>query len=293
MKRIIPILLLAIAAFSCQPAKEKTTEIIPPSNFDQARTEFLRNMRSAKEAAAQIEATAADFNPTLMNIPIDYAELSKDTLKRAANLGIYLADLNYSAAYKQSKNSQDAFQSAFKLSKSIGIDETMLAFIAQRFEANISQHDSVKSAFNELFTQATENIQGPQKERILGVVMAGYEMENLHLALGVIQTYPKDILPEDSRTQILIPVFKMVLEQESNVEKIYNFLRTLGDPSDPERTPNFAFFDKSFSELLEVYQRLNVQEAIANNQASALLNDAVVAELSEKVNAIRNKIVTP
>ncbi|MDZ7608070.1 MAG: hypothetical protein U5K79_21395 [Cyclobacteriaceae bacterium] len=293
MKKIIPIVLLALAAWSCQPAKEKTTETALDSTFVKERTAFMSNMKSAQESAAQIQATGADFNPALMNIPINYAELGADTLKRAANLGVYLADLNYSVAYKQSENTKEIFQSAYNLSKSLGIDEAMLSFISQRYETNIGQNDSVKSAINELFKHATESIQGTQKERVLGVVMSGYTMENLHLALGAIETYPKDILPEDSRIQILVPLFKMVLLQEPQVESVYAFLRTLGDPSDPERTPNFAFFDQSFSELLEVYQRLNVDEAISNNQGSALMNDAVVAELSSKVNAIRNKIVTP
>jgi len=293
MKKLIPLLILVIAAWSCQPAKEKTTESTQPTNFEKERAQFINNMKSAQEAAASIQATGADFNSALMNIPVNYAELGVDTLKQAANLGIYLADLNYSVAYKQSENTRKIFQSAYNLSKSLGIDETMLSFISQRYETNIAQNDSVKSALSELFKQASESIQGSQKERVVGVVMAGYTMENLHLALGIIETYPKDILPDDSRTQILVPLFKMVLDQKPQVETVYTFLRTLGDPSDPERTPNFAYFDKSFSELLEVYQRLNVDEAIANNQGPALLNDAVVTELSEKVDAIRSKVVTP
>ena len=293
MKKLIPILILAVATWSCQPAKEKTVESAEPSNYEKQRSEFLNSMLSANEVAAQIQATAAEFNPALMNIPINYAELSADTLKRAANLGIYLADLNYSVAYKQSESTREMFNSAYNLSKSLGMDETMLRFIQQRYETNINQNDSVKSALNELFTKATESLKGPQRERVLGVAMAAYSLENLHLALGVIETYPKDILPEDSRIQILVPLFKMVLEQKPRVESIYEFLRTLGDPSDPDRTPNFAFFDKSYSELLDVYNRLHVEEAIANNQGTVLMNDAVVAELKDKVNTMREKTVTP
>lgn len=293
MKKFIPILLLAIAAFSCQPAKEKTTETVTEKNFDKERTEFLANMQPAVEIAAQLQATGADFNPVLMNASINYVDLGADTLKRAANLGVYLADLNYSVAYKQASSSKEVFQNAYTLSKSLGVDETILSLVMSRFEQNIDQNDSVESALRQMFTHATEGLQGPDKERVLGVVMAGYGIESLHLAIGIIETYPKDILPEDARMQILIPLFRLILEKQALVETIHTFLRTLGDASDPERTPNFAFFDNAFGELIDVYKRLNVEEAIANNQGTTLLNDAVVAELSEKVNAIRNKIVTP
>lgn len=293
MKKIIPIFLIALVALSCTPQKEKTPETATEKNFDKERAEFLANMQSAVEIAAQIQATGADFNPALTNASINYVDLGADTLKRAANLGVYLADLNYSVAYKQASNSKDVFQNAYTLSKSLGVDESILSFVMSRFEQNISQNDSVESALKQMFTQATEGLQGPDKERVLGVVMAGYGIESLHLAVGIIETYPKDILPDDARMQILVPLFKMVLEKKTLVEKIHTFLRTLGDPSDPERTPNFAYFDNAFGELTDVYKRLNVEEAIANNQGATLLNDAVVAELSAKVNAIRNKIVTP
>jgi hypothetical protein len=293
MKKFIPILLLAIATFSCQPAKEKTTETVTEKNFYKERTEFLANMQPAVEIAAQLQATGADFNPVLMNASINYVDLGADTLKRAANLGVYLADLNYSVAYKQASSSKEVFQNAYTLSKSLGVDETILSLVMSRFEQNIDQNDSVESALRQMFTHATEGLQGPDKERVLGVVMAGYGIESLHLAIGIIETYPKDILPEDARMQILIPLFRLILEKQALVETIHTFLRTLGDASDPERTPNFAFFDNAFGELIDVYKRLNVEEAIANNQGTTLLNDAVVAELSEKVNAIRNKIVTP
>ena len=46
-----------------------------------------------------------------------------------------------------------------------------------------------------------------------------------------------------------------------------------------------------FDELVGVYKRLDVNDAIANNRGPELLNDTVVNELSEKVNAIRNKVV--
>ena len=131
-----------------------------------------------------------------------------------------------------------------------------------------------------------------EKERLLGVTMAAYQIETLHLCLGIIETYPKDVLPQDVLIQVLTPLFKLVLGQQRSIEIIHTYLRTLRDPSDPNRTPNFAYYDQVFYELIGVYERLNVQDAIANNRVSELLNDDVVNELSEKVSAIRYEIVS-
>jgi hypothetical protein len=44
--------------------------------------------------------------------------------------------------------------------------------------------------------------------------------------------------------------------------------------------------------LIAVYNRLNVDERIAKNQGIELMNDAVMKELTQKVDAIRNKVTS-
>jgi hypothetical protein len=101
------------------------------------------------------------------------------------------------------------------------------------------------------------------------------------------------MLPDDARMQILIPVFRLVLEQQKNIETTYAFLKTVGDPLNPEANPNYAYYSTAFEELIAVYKKLDVAEKIANNKGVELMNDAVVKELSTKINAIRNKVVSP
>lgn len=83
----------------------------------------------------------------------------------------------------------------------------------------------------------------------------------------------------------------MVLGQQERVETIHTFLRSISDASDQNQTPNFAYYDRAFKELIGVYKRLNPCDAIANNRVPELLNDTVLNELCEKVNAIRNIVM--
>ena len=71
---------------------------------------------------------------------------------------------------------------------------------------------------------------------------------------------------------------------------IDEFLKTLNDPKNPNA--NYAYYMNAFDELIAIYDRLKVDEKIANNQGVELMNDAVVMELNEKVNAIRNKVLS-
>ncbi|HTF18016.1 MAG TPA: hypothetical protein VK658_08090 [Chryseolinea sp.] len=297
MKQIVFILLLGSAAVSCQKSKETvdstaSADSVEASAFTAERDAFFSNLTAPAEAAAQIQLSAAEFSPKLMNDPKLFTQYANNEVKAAANLGVYLSDLNYSIAYKQSATTKEYFSAVHELSKAIGGEAATLEFLKKRYNDNIAQNDSVKTVLNDLVKKSVGNLQGTEKERLAGITMGSYQIENLHLALGTLQSYPKDILPSDARQVILIPLFKMVLEQQRNVEDIYNFLKSVSDPQNPDQNPNYPYYAKAFEELIGIYRKLDVDEKIANNQGAELMNDAVVQELSEKVNAIRNKIVS-
>jgi hypothetical protein len=228
-----------------------------------------------------------------LNDPKNVASYANNEVKAAANLGVYLADLNYSIAYKQSEHVKSIFPAAHTLSKSVGIEQGILDFLMKRYNDNLAKNDSVKAVVDELYKSTTKDVEGSTREKLVGIAMSTYQIENLHLALGLIKNYPKDMLPTDARTQILVPVFRFVLDQKNNVEIIYGFLKSITDPSSPEQNPNYPYYAQAFEELIAVYKKLNVDEMIANNKGIELMNDAVVAELSSKVDAIRSKIVSP
>jgi len=293
MKKFIALAGLIIL-FSCQKKSEETTTEAPATpSFENERKAFFNSLLTPSDAAARLEATGADFNASLLNDPKKVASYANNEVKAAANLGVYLADLNYSVAYKESDHVKAIFPAAHTLSKSIGIEQGILDFLMKRYNDNLAKNDSVKAVVDELYASATKDAEGTTREKLVGIAMSAYQIENLHLALGLITSYPKDMLPTDARTQILVPVFRAVLDQKNNVEIIYGFLKSISDPSNPEQNPNYPYYAQAFEELIGVYKKLNVDEMIANNKGIELMNDSVVAELSSKVDAIRSKIVSP
>ena len=291
MKKILFVLLLGSLTLSCQKSKENSeTQATTPDSttFTNERNTFFSNLLAPSEAAAQLQATGAEFNASLMHDPKKYTQYTSNDTKAAANMGIYLSDLNYSVAYKKSANTKEYFTAAHELSKAIGMEQGALDFLSQRYNNNIAQNDSVKSVMKDLLTKSTQSLQGTEREKLAGAAMAAYQIENLHLALGVIDAYPDDMLPSDARTVILIPIYKMVLGQKENIQTIYDFLKSYSNPENP----NYQYYSTAFEELIAVYNRLNVDERIAKNQGIELMNDAVMKELTQKVDAIRNKVTS-
>jgi len=291
MKKLVFSLLSVAILFSCQKKESASTET-ESAEFENQRQSFFNNLQRPGEVAARLQATAAEFNASLLNDPKNFGAYSSDEIRAAANLGIYLADLNYCIAYKQADHIKEIFPAAHALSKAIGIEQGILDFLMKRYNDNLAQQDSVKAVVDALYSKATKDLQGTEREKLVGIAMSAYQIENLHLALGLIRTFPKDMLPDDARVTILVPVYKMVLEQKSNVEVIYGFLKSTVDPANPDSNPNYPYYKTAFEELIALYQKLNVDEKISNNQGLELMNDAVINELSEKVEAIRGKIVS-
>lgn len=284
MRKLTHALLGLFLLASCQPKQSENDQAI--SESAQAEREiFFANLRRPTEVAAGLQATAADFNEHILSDPSKFSQYMVSDAKAAANLGIYLSDMNYCIAYKKSDFTKKYFEAARELAKVMGVEKNVLEFIGKRYQDNINQNDSVKAAFDELFEKANSSLKGTEKERLIGISMAAYQIENLHLTLGIINSYPKDMLPEDARMTILVPLFKLVFAQGDRLKNIYGFLRIAGNPENPD----YQYYANAFEELISTYDKLNVKETISNNEGIALLNDQVVADLLTKVDQIRNK----
>ena len=52
------------------------------------------------------------------------------------------------------------------------------------------------------------------------MVVTGSFVEGLYISTGLIKTYPKDLLPDDSRNLVLTPLMRVVLEQKKSVSDL-------------------------------------------------------------------------
>ncbi len=230
------VLLLSIGVISCQK-KQAATEN-PASDFSVVRDAIFSKMMTPGESAAKLKSIGADFNASLLNDPSKFSNYTTAENKTAINLGIYLSDLNYSIAYQQKETTKAYFKACLELARTLGAKKEMLDFITTRYAQNIDQNDSVKSYLSKLDEGAISFLKDTDRERMAGMTLSAYYIENLHIALGIIETYPKDILPEDARTVILIPAFQLVLSQKENVVTIYNYLKATAK----EDSPNYMYY---------------------------------------------------
>lgn len=281
------IILVLVAFVSCE--KKKTAEeALISTTFEAERQFFFNQIKNPDEVATIIQATGTVFQPTLINDPNYYSSYTSQEVKAAANLGIYLGDLNYSIAYGESTYTQSLFTAAHELSKVVGIEQRVLAFLMARYNQNLEQKDSIKAIVTDLFEGATTGLQGTEREKFVGIVMAGYQIENLHLALGIIQNGAQGAAQNPATA--ISSIKQLVLNQQQPVETTYQFLRSIADPTNPEKNPNLAYYSTAFEELIAVFKGIKSQP-VDTTQPAEILTESQVVALQEKISAIRIKVI--
>jgi hypothetical protein len=277
MKQILLITIVSAWIGSCGQKQDREKEINTASReFTLHRENFFNSLSNPDEVAALLIPGLTGFDAGMLNDAENFYRYADNSINAAANLGIYVADLNYCILFKQPDETKKYFQAAYELSKVMGIEKRTLEFFMSRYEANIERNDSVKKIMDQLFSQSTSALQGSDFERLAGIVMAGYQIESLHLALSALESFPETLTDQQRQSQKTL--LANIIDQRGKSEVTYNFLRANSDPLDPKQNPNYPFFDNALRELISVYRNVTGE----NPQ---------VKELKEKVDAIRMKII--
>ncbi len=119
----------------------------------------------------------------LLHDPLRYTHYQDNRVKSAANMGIYIADLNYNLIFGATQRNEEYFTAAHELSKAIGIEQGILQFLKQRYDNNLAQNDSIKKVVTELLQNSTISLRDTERERLAGIVIASH-IDGLHHVLS-------------------------------------------------------------------------------------------------------------
>jgi len=262
----IAIMMLMLSMFIACGKQEKQQEN-EAAEFDEAK-----------------EALKQNIEGVIHNIPSP-AELPYLLDKAAMNLGVYAADIGYLSAYNQTQQALDYLAVAKQLSEHLGVVDAVDQVVMERFEKNIDQKDSLYNIINEAIENVDQYLKNEARNRVAALVTTGSFIEGLYIATELVRTYPKDLLPEDARNLVLMPIIRLILKQENSVGELINLIDSL--PEDDLTRKIKA----DLQELKNRYEALNIEEQIKNNQANLVLNDETLTTITEIVHDMRADIV--
>ena len=278
------------ALIACGGSEKDTSN--ESAEFDAAKEELIQTIEGATykipsptEVPYLIEATGADYNSDLMNAKESVDKYLTTFSKTAINLGIYASDIAYLSTYGKTQESIDYLQTIKTLVEHLGIASAMDDAVLVRFENNIDSKDSLELLINQTVDNVDVYLKGEQRNKVAALVTAGSFIEGLYISTTLVHTYPKDLLPEEQRNIILTPVIKIILDQKEGINETRKLLKSV------EQDDEVKQLIVDFTELLGVYEKLNIEEKIKNNQANLMLSDDTLKSISELVGKIRARLI--
>lgn len=244
--------------------------------------EFLYEIPTPAEIPFIIEATGADFNPDIVN-DIKKAEKYASNNKIAAlNLGIYATDIGYLVTYEQVQEALIYMDGALNIGEALGLQSTIDISIIEKFESNLAKKDSLAMIINEVISNSDDYLKENERNNMAALIISGTFIEGLYISTQIINSYPLDILPDDSRNLILTPLIRIIIEQEKPLADMIGLLKSIEDKGDW-----IEGLINSLEELKNNYEALDIQEQISNNRADLILSDQVLYKITKQIEKIR------
>jgi len=286
---LLSVLVVAGLASCGKSNKEDQTQ--NSEEFNQAQDslksqieEVLYNIPSPSEIPYLLQATGAEFNESLLNSKSKVYQYTTRSDKAALNLGVYSADIGYLSSYEKTQQAIDYLNVAKSLADNLGIIGTFDADILKRFEANISNKDSLTYLLDQSIKRTESFLNNDSRNKLSALVVAGSFIEGLHISTGLVKSYPHNLLPDDKRNLILTPIIRVVLEQKKSVSELLKMMKAV------EQTEPITAIVTDLTTLEKTYEALNIEEQIKNNRADLILTDKNLVEITNTVEKLRKGI---
>ncbi|MCA6073552.1 hypothetical protein [Fulvivirga sedimenti] len=274
--------LLIITAFSLFSGCDVST-----SEREKPETESLNKDRETIELifgrlphpnviSSKLEASGTDFDWTFLGIG-NYPRPERDTL-RAILSGILLSDVSYFIAFDQGDLEKPYFERLNILSGNmcqISKDEQDL--LNSAFSASINRRDSLQFLLDQIYFRTTKSLQNGSKNDLSTLFAVASVTENLFITTSLINSYPNDILAEDSRSIILLPLIRTLLEQEPYLEDAMLLLEQGSQSSlGSNLLEHLRIVDSQFDQL-------NVEENLRNRRVDLVMADSTFIKMRKEI----------
>ncbi len=285
------IILLVICLGACGSDK-KENQATNEEEFSQAESDLKNQIQevvyeipSPSEIPFLLEATGAEYNGSLIHDNNKVSAYTSIHDKAALNLGVYATDIGYLVSYDKVQEALTYMSSTKKLADELGITGSFDVALVKRFEENLSRKDSLAYLLNSTISNTENYLKDDNRNRLAALIVAGSFIEGLYISTQLIASYPKDILPEDSRNLVLTPLIRVVLEQQKSCLDLTKLLESI-DSSNPvdELLANLNILNKS-------YAALNIDEQIKNNRADLVLTDKTLEEITTTIATMREGLI--
>ena len=235
------ILLAIVISILVACGSDKKKDADAAKEFDAAQEQLKENVDKAirdipppAEVPYIIQSTGADFNPNIINDHKRYESYTISAKKAAFNLGVYATDIGYLSSYGKTQEALNYMDVCLKLTETVGAQDAIDFAVLERFEKNLSNPDSLANIIDAVIDNSDSYLQANDRNNIAALMIGGTFIEALYISTQIIDTYPRDLLPDDMRLQVLSPLVLMLVKQKESLKDVIDLLESVDDKEDWE-----------------------------------------------------------
>ncbi len=286
LRSIVFVALMAVMACSPQKKEEQNSN---SEAFEKAQEEVkeqisgvVKEMPAPSEIPYLLMETGADFNESLLHDVKKVGNYSQNN-ETAVNLGVYATDVAYLSAYEKSQKALNYITEIRPLADQLALSGSFDPKTVERFEANLSNTDSLAMIVNEAINNADDHLRKTDRPKVAALLLAGSFIEGLYIATALVENYPNE-LPDEARSLILIPLVDVIIKQEEPLIDLIELLKGV-DQDDYIKT-----LINDLEGLKAEYKKLNVQKLMDEGRGSELLKDEALDNITNQMGKIRDDV---
>ncbi len=241
---------------------------------------------SPGEILEHIQTASVKYNSEIIN-PAGNSDKYLGSRAQSLNLGVFIADMAYSALCEKSPETVKFLETIRTLSNELGISSSIFESLIERAKANAGNMDSLLNISNEAFSGMLEFLETGGKENILALVSTGAYVESLYLAVQSVSQYSeKD------------PVIMLIAEMKYPLDNLYERAKS---GSEDENIKSIMVYLDQITAIFSELDSKSTQVVISENQKGIIsllggekvnINEKNFTSLKTRVVEIRNTIVS-
>jgi hypothetical protein len=280
---------LTMLMASCvESADKKTTQPPVQAQLDSAEVARMKELEkiffsipSPVEMSSLIKKNGYQFDQGKL---VATANVDKYTgeARQAVMLGIYGADLSYTAIFDQKQLTTEYFAATQKLARQMDADGTITPELLERLEKNQENRDSMLHIISEAYSDLNGYLKEKDRVEVSAMVVAGGWLEALYLS----SQYTADGNAE---------IRQRIAEQKYSLANLMTYLEKFGDtPSLQELKADLGRLQAAYASVSENKGKTSASKdesgkMVIGSSTTIAMDDASLKNIATLVTEIRTK----
>lgn len=241
-------------------------------------------IRDVEDMSLMLSLSGVDFIPGLINDPQKWESYSAHDAISAANMGIYLIDGYYQAAYNEKRNGYMSFMAAKSLAQQIGVLSIFDELLIKRLNEGVIPEDSVFDKFNDALYSSEKVMKDQESMRLFSALLVGTYVEKQYLLFNSVFNIPDD-LPEEVRLNL---ASKLIVVASEELQQLPVLLSVL-DEYRTERDSGVLVDE--LKELDSLRESLNLSKKLETVAPATIYDNPTLKQMHDRIVKMRSFLV--